>query len=138
MTETQARNILGITSSARRSEAERVYQEKCKKLQLRQVPGMPLTERQQAYQDLIKVTTAWKSLSYSSNSRTRNTRRSKTVQNKKPHSKQKQPMYTHHKPQTLAEAWNIIVQLSPFSEPAMIFIIFITLILVISSFIILH
>jgi hypothetical protein len=59
MTEIEAYKVLGTSSSVGRSRTELLYQQKCRKLRLQMMPGMPAEVRQRAQAELAPVNAAW-------------------------------------------------------------------------------
>ena len=55
MTKTQARKILGISSSVGLKSAERIYRQKRLKVQYRMAPGNIRVERHKAKDDLLEL-----------------------------------------------------------------------------------
>jgi len=117
MTQAEAYRVLGISSSTRRPNAQLLYQEKCKKLRLQMVPGMPVAIRQKAQAELARVDTAWQIVQAARPTRPTS---AKPVTAKPATRKKARPsppnVIPYRKPQTLAEAWEQVVLLSPFSE----------------------
>ena len=127
MTKTEAYKIVGVSASANRSKVELAYRGKCKKLRLKLIPGMPLATRRKAQTDLIKLTSAWQIIKALPPRKARipmpavrkATRRRPVVVN------------VYRKPQTLAEAWQQVLSLMPFSEPVAVVIIIMAILLAI-------
>ena len=119
MTKTEARKTLGITSSTSRSKTELIYTEKCKKLRLQMVPGIPETTRHNAYDELAKVTTAWLILQAAPAA----PRYQRKQTYRKPPTRRSTPAKRSKQPQTLGEAWEELVAQMPFSEPVTLIIL---------------
>lgn len=60
MTKAEAYRFLGTSRSVARFRAERLYQQKCRHLQLQMVPGMPVAIRQRAQVELAQLDAAWR------------------------------------------------------------------------------
>ena len=131
MTKTEARQILGISSSTNRSKAELLYQEKCKKIRLQMVPGMPVTTREKALAKLTSVNAAWETL--------QSPRYKKPTTKKSPRKKTSKSspvnVIPYRKPKTLAEAWEQLISLMPFSRPVAVVIIIAVFLLTLVSLI---
>lgn len=112
MTKAEAHQILGTGGSVSRSKAELLYREKYKKLRLQMIPGMPVATRQKALAELARVDTAWKTLQAPGSAKPA----AKRPATKKPARPRSGNVIPYRKPQTLAEAWEQVVALSPFSE----------------------
>jgi hypothetical protein len=119
MTKTEARRTLGVTSSSSYSKTTLVYTEKCRKLRLQMVPGMPETIRHKAYNELAKLNTAFTTLKTAPSASNR--QRKQTCY--KPPTRRPAPVKPYKKPQTLGEAWEDVAALMPFSEPVVLIII---------------
>ena len=118
MTQEEARQLLGITGSISRSKTALVYEEKCKKLRLHMVPGMPEVTRHKAYSELARLSTAWLTLQAAPAFRHRS---KKKVHCKSP-TRRHTPTNRSQKPQTLADAWAAVVFQMPFSETVVVII----------------
>ena len=59
MTKTEANRILGVPGSMPLCQAEQAYQEKRRQLQLKLMPGNPLSVRKKVQDDLALLITAW-------------------------------------------------------------------------------
>lgn len=59
MTKTEANRILGVPGSMPLNQAEQVYQQKRRQLQLQLMPGNPLSVRKNAQAELAVLTKAW-------------------------------------------------------------------------------
>jgi hypothetical protein len=119
MTKTEAYQILGISKSAAYSKADLLYREKCKKLRLQIIPGMPVTVRQKALAELCSIETAWKTLQAHSSTKSSNPKSSR----KKAARPSPVNVLPYTKPRTIAEAWEQVVSLMPFSRPVAVVII---------------
>ena len=113
MTKAEAYRVLGTSSSADRSTAELLYQDKCRKLRLQMVPGMPVAVRHSAQAELARIDAAWQVIRAPGPARTA-TRQAATPRNTRPSPASVPP---YRKPQTLGEAWEQVVAVMPFSEP---------------------
>ncbi len=119
MTQLEARRTMGVGNSASLKEIELAFQEKTKKLQRQMVPGIPAPDRHRAYEELTRLNKAHQTL------RTRPARRPrprKPIPRKKtlPRRAAAGP---YRKPQTLAEAWEQVIDMMPFSRPVSILIL---------------
>jgi len=134
MTQAEAYTVLGISSSARRSKAELLYQEKSKKLRLQMVPGMPVAIRQKAQAELARVDTAWQIVQASRPTRPTSTKPATT---KPATRKTARPspanVMPYRKPQTLAEAWEEVISLMPFSRPVAVMVLILVFLITILS-----
>ena len=130
MTRTEARKILGITASASRVKIEQVYHQKLRKQRLRQMPGNTLEQRQQAYQESVKVNAAWNILSQTNKKQSQ-----RPIKTNAAKTASKPSRHTQPKPHNIAEAWGSLVHLLPFSKrtttivAVVVVIIFIILVL---------
>ena len=123
MTEAQARKILGVSVIASRTTIEQAYHRQLRVHRLRQMPGNTCQDRQKALQELAKITEAWKTLSKTNHKpsplptppkiKPKKTQPSSTTP-RKTNSQPSGPLPT--KPKNLQEAWEILVQFSPFTE----------------------
>ena len=126
MTEVQARQILGITRSASRQKVQLAYEDKRRQLQRRLAPGMPVAVRQQAINDLTEIASAGEVLRVLSRNHARPT--------KPPQSRPRPPQVptgTATTPQTLGEAWDLVVSALPFSRPVNVVVVAVSLVLLI-------
>lgn len=129
MTKAEARTTLGITGSANRSEAALVYEEKCKKLRLKMVPGMPEATRHKAYAELARLIAAWRILQPISAAPRRQRKRAY----RKPPIRRPVSKNSSQRPQTLGEAWEEVLSMMPFPEPVVAMVIIAVFLLVIAS-----
>jgi len=118
MTRAEAYRILGISRSVSRSSTVQAYRETQKKLRVKLIPGNSLVDRQKAQAELARVTTAWQILQTAPARKTR----AKKPTRKKPPRVKPATVRPDPKPQTLAEAWELLTQLLPFSEPVIVII----------------
>jgi hypothetical protein len=120
MTKAEAYRVLGTSSSASRSKAELLYQDKCRKLRLQMVPGMPVAARQSARAEMAKINTAWQAIQAPGPARA--TTRQATAT---PRTTRSSPatVLPYRKPRTLGEAWQQVVSMMPFSEPVTVIIL---------------
>lgn len=129
MTKEQARNILGISHSASIKTTEQAYQQKCRQLQIRMVPGNPCSCRQKAQIELAKLVTARRMLSnHKSNENENSTSRTAT----KHHPVNRTTTYTPT--HNMGNLWNDFFDMLPIPKPvailllvAMFFCVFVTL-----------
>ena len=106
MNENDAHRILGIPRSAGLYLAEQAYRQQSRNLQRRIVPGLPLSVRQKAQQDLIQMTSAWNTLKAAKTSwKQRNTSVKQSTTAQRPHG--------------LADNWEGFFSLFPFSRPVL-------------------
>jgi hypothetical protein len=130
MTQAEAYQVLGISRSVSPSRIEQAYYEKHRELRLKLTPGNPLSDRQKAQTELAKLTTAGQVLQVTltaksypgkpvpqKTTRARPTRARPVINNRQ-------------KPQTLAEAWELFVQLSPFPERVTMILLVLTFLIV--------
>ena len=129
MTEAEARTTLGVSKSACISRVQEAYQEKQKQLQAMMIPGNPCEDRQNAVTELVRANEAWRILQRPSVGKTRKRKpaKKKTAKKKPPN------MAPHPKPQTLADAWDQVVQILPFSEPVIAALLVLMLIFLIAG-----
>ena len=111
MTKLEARKLLGISASASRSKTEQAYHRKLREYRLRQIPGNTLEQRQQAYQESVKANAAWNILSQTNKKQSQRPVTTNAAKTASKSSRHKQPE-SHN----MAEAWDLLVQLLPFSE----------------------
>ena len=134
MTKEEAYKTLSITGSTSVYKAEQLYQEKCKKLRLQMVPGMPVTTRQKAQAEMALIDTAWQVLQTAGP--TKHTATKPATPRPAAKKKTKPPLtYTipHQKPQTLAESWEQLISLMPFSRTVAVIIVITVFLLTIMS-----
>ena len=112
MTKIEACKVLGISRSASSVKAEQAYYKKQKKLCLQLIPGNTLADRQKAQAELAELTAVWQVLQKSPHKS--HTRKPAP---KKPRKPKPATVIPYQKPQTLAEAWELLVALLPFPEP---------------------
>jgi len=128
MTQAEAYRVLGISRSASRLRKEQVYQEKQKKLRLKLIPGNTQADRRKALTELAMLTAAWQVVKTSPAAKT-HTKKPTSRKRAKP-----RPLpIPHQKPQTLAEAWELFAQISPFSRPVTVIIMILVFLLTIIS-----
>lgn len=129
MTSAEAHKTLGITSSTSHSKAELLYQEKCKKLRLQMVPGMPVTTRQKAHAEMALVDKAWQTLQST---------RPTNPTTAKPAARRKAPRDTKQKsgnpfwPQTTGQPLADFVSVMPLSKPVVIAVFLLSILISIS------
>ena len=116
MTQAEACKVLGISRSVSPSRTEQAYQEKHRELRLKLIPGNPLADRQKAQAELARLTTAGQVLqvtltakSYPGKPVPKKTTRARPT-------RARPVINNRQKPQTLADAWELFVHLSPFHE----------------------
>jgi len=131
MTQAEAYRVLGISGSAKRSKAEILYQEKSKKLRLQMVPGMPVAIRQKARTELARVDTAWQIVQAARPTSAKPaTAKPATRKTARPSPATVMP---YRKPQTLAEAWEEVISLMPFSKPVAVIVLILVFLITILS-----
>jgi len=130
MTQAEAYIVLGVSRSASRSRKEQAYQEKQRKLRLKLVPGNPLADRRKAQAELARLTTAWQVLKASPTARPR----AKKPAPRKWTPPKPQPVPPQI-PQTLTEAWELLLDLMPFPKPVTVMLVIIVFLLTIVSLI---
>jgi hypothetical protein len=117
MTQAEAYRVLGISRSVSHSRTEQAYQEKHRELRLKLIPGNSLADRQKAQAELARLATAKQTLQITS---TAKSYPGKPVPKKTPKARptRARPATVNYcqKPQTLADAWELFVQLSPFPK----------------------
>jgi hypothetical protein len=117
MTQAEAYKVLGISRSVSPSRTEQAYQEKQRELRLKLIPGNPLADRQKAQAELARLTTARQTLQITLTAKSYPGKPvPKKTTNAKPARAKPATVNYYQKPQTLAEAWELFVQLSPFPE----------------------
>ena len=129
MTQEEARQTLGITGSTSRSKTALVYEEKCKKLRLHMVPGMPEATRHKAYSELAKLSSAWQTLQAVPAFRCRPRKKAHCKSPTRRHA----PANRSQRPQTLADAWEAVVLQMPFSETVVVIISIVIALLILIS-----
>jgi len=127
MTREEAYKALGVSRTAGRSKAEQLYRERCRKLRLQMVPGMPTTARQKAQAELARVDTAWQVLR-APGPATNTTGKPSTKRAARSSAANVVP---HRTPQTLGEAWEQVASAMPFSEPVIAVVLILVLLVVI-------
>lgn len=129
MTRVEACRLLGIRQSANLSVAEQAFRDKQKKMRQKTIPGNTEFDRQKAAAELAKLTTAWHTLQVQPANKPH---RNKPVQKraKRPRSA---TVNTCSQPTTLGEAWEILVQLLPFSEPVIAILVIAVLLLTLTA-----
>ena len=125
MTKIEACKVLGISRSASSVKAEQAYLNIQKQLCLQLVPGNTLADRQKAQAQLAELTTAWQVLQKSPHKS--HTRKPAP---KKPRKSKPATVIPYPKPQTLAEAWELLVTLLPFPEPVIAILLCVIFLLV--------
>ena len=115
MTQVQARRILGISSSAGATPAERIYQTKCREAQRRLMPGNTRSERQKAQAELLKLTTAWHTLDFNTSKRPKPPKRKRTAAPRPT----RQARHPNSKP-GLADVWDDLFAALPFQKPLVV------------------
>ena len=55
MTKNEAYKIIGVPLQANLKKAENTYQQKCKKLRFKTLPGNPANQRQRAQRQLLRL-----------------------------------------------------------------------------------
>lgn len=110
MTKVDARKILGISRSAGLKTAERAYRQKQQAIQVRMLPGNPYIERQQAHMELTELTEAWRAM------QTKRPKRGRPVTQHKTATPQTRKMNVEDVIQDFFEAWDLLVELMPFSK----------------------
>jgi hypothetical protein len=113
MTKVQARRILDLGGSTSLKKAQLSYEDKRRQLQRCLAAGVPVTIRQKAIADLAEVTSAWHTLQGPTRSRARPTKMPRPM----PAASKTSPPSAPAAPQTLGEAWDLVVSLLPFSRP---------------------
>ena len=132
MTKIEAYRILGISRSASAAETEQAYRQKHDKLRHQLCRGNTEADRLNARSKMAKLTTAKQVLQLTLNSRSypQKPAPGKKAKPQKPRPAKARPVINNYqKPQTLAEAWELFVQLSPFHK-------YVTMILLVSIFLI--
>ena len=112
MTTAEACTTLGVSQPVRRTAVQQAFQVNHKKLQSKVVPGNCLADRQKAQAELVKLTTARQVLL----AQPANKPAGRKPSSKKPQRHKQVPTTTYPQPQDLAEAWEQLVQLLPFSK----------------------
>jgi len=117
MTQAEAYKVLGISRSVSPSRIEQAYQEKQREFRLKLIPGNPLADRQKAQAELARLPTARQTLQISSTAKSYpiNPVPKKTPKARPTRARPATVNYCQ-KPQTLADAWELFVHLSPFPE----------------------
>jgi len=129
MTKAEAYRVLGTSSSAGRSKAELLYQDKCRKLRLQMVPGMPVSARQSAHAELARINTAWQVIQAPGPARTA-TKKAATQRTARSSPASVLP---YRKPRTLGEAWEQVASAMPFSEPVTAIILILVFLITIAA-----
>lgn len=139
MTKDDARKILGIPRSAGLKPAERAYHQKKGDLQLRMLPGNPLSDRQQAQAKLVKLTDAWNTMQTKQSIKKKHPRPKRSASKRYP-----KPKWAATKPRParqttaldprldMADYWDIIIEMVPLPKPVVLAILIIEFALVIT------
>ena len=153
MTKIEACKLLGISRSAGPAKAEQVYLKKHDELRRKLCPGNTKAERQKAQVGIAKLMMARQTFQTIATTKPparkpvpRKTTKAKPTRTRpmptrtrswlKPARARPAIVNNYQKPQTLADAWNQFVQLSPFSEDvtlillALVFLIVLIVLLV--------
>jgi len=123
MTEIEAYKLLGISRSASAAKATQAYLKKHDVLRRKLCPGNTKADRQKAQAKIIRLTTAKQVLQINTikkpATRKHVTRKAKPTRTKSKPAKAK-PTATNYysKPQTLAEAWDLVTTMMPFPQSA--------------------
>lgn len=113
MTKTEACKMLRVSPSASLAKKKQAYRQIQKSLQLKLIPGNPITERRWAREQLSEIASAHQVL--------QNTPRAKKPVHKR----------TATKPETLGDSWDLFVSLMPFPESAIVILLIVVVALVI-------
>jgi len=116
MTKEQARIILGISRSASAKTAERAYRQNCQRIQLRMIPGNMLSDRQEAANELLELTTAQKTWNTKRPKKSKRSKPRRTVNRQKPARQTPSP----NLPQDLADAWDAFFSALPLPIPLIV------------------
>ena len=131
MTQPEACKVLGISRFASPSRIEQAYREKQRELRLKLIQGNLLADRQKAHAELAKLQTARQTLQITS---TAKSYPGKPVPQKTTRARptRARPATVNYcqKPQTLADAWELFVQLSPFHEHVTMILLVLTFLIV--------
>ena len=144
MTQAEAFKVLGISRSASPSRIEQAYQEKQRELRLKLVPGNLLADRQKAQTELARLATTKQVLQICSTAKSypgkpvpKKTTRAKPTKAKPTRARQTRarPATGNYsqKPQTLADAWEQFLQLSPFPEQVTMILLVLTFLIVLTG-----
>ena len=114
MTKAEAHKILGIRSSTCLKAARNSYLDKRKRLQIQLLPGIPFAARQEAQAELIKIDAAWRTIQAGYTATP--TPAKKRSKRPKPTRPSTAWPAAYQKPQTLAEAWEGLISMMPFSR----------------------
>lgn len=120
MTKIEACKLLGISRSAGSAKAEQAYLKKHNELRYKLCPGNPKAGRQKAQADIAMLMTArdvFCGIPSASKASPKKTNHRKTARPKPKKAKPAAAVNNYPKPQTLAEAWELLVTLLPFPEP---------------------
>ena len=134
MTKSESCKLLGISQSAGPAKAERAYLKKHNELRYKLCPGNTKADRQKAQVKMAKLMTARDILCRipsAPKSYHQKTNQRKTTRPKPKKAKPAAAANNYSKPQTLAEAWNLIVTMMPFSQPAVAILFLLMFLLVI-------
>ncbi|MCD4831699.1 MAG: hypothetical protein K8R02_07845 [Anaerohalosphaeraceae bacterium] len=122
MTKIEACKMLRVSPTASLAKKELAYRQMQKNLQLKLIPGNPITERRWAREQLSEITMAHQILQKPSGAR-------------KPVYKRPATWSTATKPETLGDSWDLFVSLMPFPEPVIvIFLVVVVMLVVVGLF----
>ena len=131
MTKAEAYKTLGIPMAAGPKTAETSYLEKRKKLQIQFLPGIPFATRQEAQTELIRIDAAWRTIQASHKATPKPAKkRAATGNPTKPFPARPVP---YQKPQTLADAWEELISMMPFSRHVTVAILILVFLLTMLS-----
>jgi hypothetical protein len=134
MTQAEAYKVLGISRFVSPSRIEQAYREQQKQLRLKLIQGNPLADRQKAQTELARLATAGQALqvtltakSYPGKPVPKKTTRAR------PTRARRATVNYCQKPQTLADAWEQFLQLSPFPEHVTMILLVLTFLIVLTG-----
>jgi hypothetical protein len=126
MTKAQAYKVLSMSTSASYGRAELLYREKCRRLRLEMMPGMPAEIRQKAQAELVTVDAAWQVIRATNPAKTPATKPAR----KPTAGPSTRPVTSHHRAQTQSQAQDPAASETPFSSPVMVIVAIAVLILI--------
>ena len=126
MTKNDAYKIIDIPRSISLKEAERVYHQKCRELQLYIMPGNTSAERQKAQNQLAELTHAWNTVNIKPSVNNRKYEFRKTAAEPRTAAV---PRPGYSLPRNLSGLWDRFLSLIPLSETAVAFVMAMVIIL---------
>ena len=134
MTKIEACNLLGVSRSAGKAKAKQAFSERHRELTRRLRPGNLPAVRQKTQADIAMLMTARDTFCQLPSSPRPYPQKSHQRKTQKPKPRKAKPaaaaVINYPKPQTLADAWELFVQLSPFHEHVTMILLALTFLIV--------